>query len=138
MSGDPRQPDAQVAANSAATGPPCQSNPWWRQAVLHPDLYIWYVLFASMDLMLTWKILKLDGYEVNPLADWVLQKYDMPGLVLYKYALVIVVVTVIEFVGRAKPSVGRRLAEWSVAITFIPVGVALTLLYYKLRIEPFQ
>lgn len=104
-------------------------------AVLYPDVYPWYVLMATLDLLLTGLVLHFDGYEVNPIAHWVIVRFDWYGLVAYKYALVLLVILICEVVGRARTNGARRLAEWTVAVTAIPVVVALTLLYYKLYVE---
>ena len=42
-------------------------------------------------------------------------------MVFYKFALVVFVILLCQVVGRLRPATGRRLAEWAVAITFIPV-----------------
>ena len=96
----------------------------WRRPVLYPNVYVWYVLLSSLDIMLTWTILHLDGVELNPLADWVIHHGGLPGMVTYKFVLVLLVVAICEVVGRLRDRIGRRLSEWAVAITAIPVGVA--------------
>lgn len=107
------------------------------QPVLYPDIYIWYVFFASMDVMLTWVILHFKGSEVNPIARWVIDHYDLAGMVAYKFLLVFFVVAVCEYVGRIqhKAKLSLRLANISVAITAFPVVLAVTLLLYKLMVE---
>lgn len=103
--------------------------------VLYPTIYPWYVLLATMDLMLTWLILHFDGYEVNPIAHWVIVNYDWYGLIAYKFSLVIFVIVVCEIVGRVRDRGARRLAEWAVAVTAIPVVIAFILLFFKLYVE---
>jgi hypothetical protein len=100
--------------------------PWapWRRPVLYPNVYVWYVLLSALDIMLTWTILHLDGVELNLLADWVIHHGGLPGMVAYKFVLVLLVVAICEVVGRRRDRVGRRLSEWAVAITAVPVGVA--------------
>lgn len=93
---------------------------------LYPNCYVWYVFLASLDVMMTWIILSPPflGREVNWLANWIIQRGGMHAMIPYKFALVFVVITICEIVGRADRNRGRRLAEWSVAITSIPVIVA--------------
>lgn len=107
------------------------------QPVLYPDIYIWYVFFASMDVMLTWVILHFKGAELNPIAHWVIDHYDLVGMVAYKFLLLFFVVAVCEYVGRIqhRAKLSHRLAEISVAITAFPVVVAVSLLLYKLSLE---
>jgi len=97
----------------------------WGRAVLYPNVYVWYVLLASLDVMLTAVILAAGGYEMNLLADRVLHRWGLPGLVGFKFSLVLLVVAICEVVGRRNDRTGRKLAEWAVAITAIPVVVSL-------------
>lgn len=110
---DPR--DATQAAGSSML----------RGAVLYPNIYIWYVLLASLDILLTCAIIVAGGYELNALADWVLQGWGVPGLAVFKFSLVVVIICICEVVGRRRYQTGHKLAEWSVAVTAIPVIVSL-------------
>jgi hypothetical protein len=101
----------------------------------HPFIYSLYLIFATLDITLTWIILHLGGAELNHIADWIIVNYDIYGAVVYKYGLVAFVITICEVVTRAKPRVGRRLAEWSVAITVIPVVVALIQIWHSVIVE---
>jgi hypothetical protein len=95
---------------------------------LYPNCYVWYVFLASLDIMLTWIILSPPflGREVNWLANKIIEFGGLHAMIPYKFALVFVVISICEIVGRANRDRGRRLAEWSVAITSIPVIVAFT------------
>jgi len=104
-----------------------------RRVALFPNCYVWYVFFAALDVMLTTVVLHLGGSEVNLLADWVLTRYDLPGVVTFKFSLVVLVVCICETVGRRHYRVGRKLAEWAVAITAIPVILALVQILIELR-----
>ncbi len=99
-----------------------------REAVLYPDAYAWFVLFASMDIMLTVLILLMGGYEMNSVAAWVIRAFGLVGLVVYKFALVIVVVLVCELIGRVRHEVGRRVAVASIVLTLAPVVWSLYLI----------
>ena len=92
--------------------------------MLFQNNYVWFVLVSALDLMLTWVVLLLEGVEVNPLADAVLQYAGLPGLVIFKFALVVFVVVMCEWAGRRNARAGFKLSEWAVAITAIPVVVA--------------
>lgn len=127
--------------------------------MLYPNAYVWFLFVASLDIVLTYLILHplfsspqvfaLDrdddegpvvvvtaeerGREVNALADKVIQRYDVPGMVVYKFLLVVLVIGICEVIGRRRSSAGRRLAEWAVAISTIPVVVALVQMGMDLR-----
>ena len=102
---------------------------WLRRSARYPDWYAWYVLLAALDVMLTWMVLHFGGREVNVLADWVIRRWQLPGMVVYKFATVVLVVVICEVVGRRRERLGRRLAEWAVAITAVPVVLALAQLF---------
>lgn len=113
---------ASVASGSVRTRP-----------VLHPNLYVWFVFLSSLDLMLTWIVLHLDGVEVNILANWVIDRYGLFGAVSFKFGLVALVVCICEAVGRRQPTTGRSLAQWAVAISLVPVVLA----FVQLLLEVF-
>jgi hypothetical protein len=96
--------------------------------MLYEPQYIWFIFVSSLDLMLTWVILYLGGYEANPLAGYVLNEHGVYGMVAFKMALVVFVILLCEWVGRKSISAGRKLANASIAITIIPVIVAFSLL----------
>jgi len=100
--------------------------------MLYPNIYVWYIFLAALDLMLTWIVLHLDGLELNPLADLVIQHGGLPATVVYKFALVLVVVLVCEIAGQHSESLGRRLAGWAVAVTAVPVVLAFIQLAHDL------
>lgn len=103
-----------------------------RQALLYPGPYLWYVLLATLDVLLTRLILHLGGQEMNWIADWILRRFDLPGVVAFKFALLVVVVLACELAGRRDRQAGLKLARWAVVITAFPVVVALVLLVGRL------
>ncbi len=111
----------------AMAQPPVGS--WAVAPMLHPRHYTWFVFLSALDLMFTWVLILLGGAEVNPIADAVLQHGGLPGLVVFKFALVMLIVVLCEWATRRSPRTGFKLAEWSVAITAIPVVVSATLLW---------
>jgi hypothetical protein len=90
-------------------------------AVLFPNAYVWLVLVSALDLMLTWVILHVGGYEGNALAAAVIERWGLHGLIAFKFAIVILVIILCEWAGRRKRSAGLRLAVISIAITCIPI-----------------
>ena len=91
----------------------------------YPNHYTWFVFISALDIMLTWIILFFGGYEVNGLADFIIARFGLPGLVMFKFGIVVFVIFLCETVGRRKHLSGKQLAEWAIAITCIPVAVAL-------------
>jgi Domain of unknown function (DUF5658) len=128
------QPDALDSAGSDALGPAPRAGSARRRGkpVLYPRAYLWLVLVSAMDVMLTWLILHLGGYEANPIAARVIEEYDLWGIVSFKFFLVIVFLLACEFVGRRRPLVGRGMAYIAVCISAVPVAVAVVLLSTRL------
>lgn len=96
------------------------------RGVLYPTLYLWYILVSSLDLMLTNTMLNyFGGIEVNTIADWFIRVWGFWGLIGFKFATVVVVVGVCEFVGRRHPDLGRRIALWALVVSSLPSVAAL-------------
>jgi len=98
---------------------------FFRRHVLFPAHYTWFVFFASLDVMCTWIVVHFEGFEANPVAAWVIRRFDLPGAVALKFGAVVLVIAICEIVGRRRAATGRKLAEWSVAVSVIPVVLAL-------------
>jgi len=96
--------------------------------VLYPSTYLWYVLVSTLDLMFTRVMLHFGGEETNLIADFVLGRWNIVGLILFKFALVFLVICICEFVGRRRPRTGLYLIQWAVGITWIPVLLSIVLL----------
>lgn len=124
--------DADGAQPGAGTGGPTALGPVGRvrRAVLYPNLYAWYILAATLDVIVTHQILHhFQGTEVNKLADSLISRFGVAGMIGLKYASIIVVVLVCEFVGRRRYRLGRGLAIAAVCISSAPVGVGLLQLW---------
>ena len=51
---------------------------WLRSRALYPNTYAWFVLAASLDIMLTYVIVySLGGREVNAIANELLQRFGV-------------------------------------------------------------
>jgi len=93
---------------------------------LYPDLYTWYLFVSALDILFTWRVLVAGGTELNALADWIIRRHDVYGMVSFKFLTVVLVVLICEVVGRRRYQTGRKLARWAVAISTLPalVGAA--------------
>jgi hypothetical protein len=96
--------------------------------MLYPNLYTWLLFVSALDVMLTWVVLYYGGREANALADAVIHHLGLPGLVAFKFALVLLVIILCEVVGRKRPRTGQKLAAAGIAITLVPVVIAFALL----------
>ncbi len=97
-----------------------------RGLALYPGIYPWIVLAASLDVMMTWIILHQGGREVNAVADAIIGRYGLPGVVIFKFGIVVFVIGLCEIVGRRRRAVGRGLAIAAVALNTFPVVVGVT------------
>lgn len=105
-----------------------------RHAVLYPNLYAWYVLASTLDIIVTNTIIhRFGGWEVNHLADLLIESYGTWGLIALKYSTVLLVVVICETIGRRSPRAGRNLALAATIVSAMPVGVGLLQVYAWVR-----
>jgi hypothetical protein len=102
-----------------------------RQSAIHQDLCAWFVFLSALDVMLTWIVLHWGGSEVNTLANWIIDRWDILGLVAFKFGVVALVICMIHVVARLSTSAARHLAEWAVALATVPVVLSLVQLAYR-------
>lgn len=106
-----------------ARGAQAVALPITRRTLTYGHLYFWYILLATLDLVTTVIILNLGGREVNGIANAVLQAAGPAGLLVMKYASVMLVVCICEFVAERRPSAGRFVAFAAIALSALPVAV---------------
>lgn len=93
---------------------------------LYESAYCWYVLACVLDLTFTYIVLfRLGGTELNGIAHHAIRIGGFWGLITLKVATMLVVLAACEAIGARKLHVGKRVAEWAVALSMIPVIVAL-------------
>lgn len=87
---------------------------WWRKLlerlrgrVVLSDYYLGFVLLNLGDLFLTGVYFKLGGHEANRLADWILRTFGLRGLVVFKFALVTMVIAICEALFPRRPLLAR-------------------------------
>ncbi len=79
------------------------------------------VLVSAADVLFTWAILSRGGEEVNPIARLVLDSWQLGGLVVYKYALIVLAIVLCETVGARREMLGRSVLHIGVLLTLVPV-----------------
>jgi hypothetical protein len=99
-------------------------------ALRYPIEYLAFVAVSSLDVILTWVILAEGGTEVNPIAAAVINEWDLPGAIMFKFSLTLFVVIVCEVVGRARERAGRSLICAAIVISSIPVAYSFGLLLF--------
>ena len=93
-----------------------------------PELYVWLLFVSSLDIMLTWVILRDGGSEVNPVARIVIDAWGLNGAILFKFALILFVIIACEVIARSRPHVARLLIWFGVLISSFPPVWSVTLL----------
>jgi hypothetical protein len=81
------------------------------------------VFVSALDVLFTWLILAADGEEVNALADWIIRNHSLPGLAVFKFATVVLVLLICEVGGRRRFQTGAKLARWAVVLSGFPAVV---------------
>jgi hypothetical protein len=102
--------------------------PLHRRHVLFPNGYAWFVFVSSLDIMLTWVILHFGGREQNALAEKIIYRYGLPGLVIFKFVIVVFVIGLCETIGRKHYESARKLLSLGIIITCFPVALAFGLM----------
>ena len=95
----------------------------------YPNLYVWLVFVSTLDVLLTYVVLRFGGAEANPVALAILQRFGLPGMVAFKMAIVCLAVAIAEVIGRRDAALGRRFVCYAIAISATPVGLAFALLW---------
>jgi hypothetical protein len=78
----------------------------------HPGKLALFVLLSVADLALTWWLISGTGgevYESNPVADFLLRAYGWLGLGVFKFAVVMLVSTLVLVISRSRPRAGGRI-----------------------------
>ena len=97
-----------------------------RADVIYPGRYVWYIFVSALDVILTETVIEHFGAEeVNTIANQMLQEFGVMGLVGLKLSTVILVILICDTVGRRQYETGRRLAEWAIALSVVPVVISL-------------
>ena len=86
----------------------------------YQEQYVWLIFLSSLDIMLTWHILRNDGTEVNPVARIVIDTWGLTGAVLFKFALMLFVIIACEVIGRKRDRLARRLIMFGLIVTGFP------------------
>jgi len=94
----------------------------------YQNAYVWLLLLSSVDVIFTWHILRRGGLELNPIAKLIIDKWELPGAIAFKFALVMFVIVSSEIVGRQRDKWGRGLIYSAVGIALFPVAWSLVLL----------
>lgn len=94
----------------------------------YPYTYLVLLVLSALDVIMTWIILSVGGREANPIAEAVIDRWGLNGMIVYKFVLIAVFILICEAVGSLRDSAGRSLSRISLAIAAVPVVWSLILL----------
>lgn len=92
--------------------------------------YVWLIFVGSLDIMLTWVILRGGGEEVNPVAKLVIDTWGLNGAIAFKFALTLFVIVSCEIIARVRPTTARMLIWFAVLVSAFPPVWSVGLLLY--------
>ncbi len=92
--------------------------------LVHSRIYPLYLILATFDIVFTWIIIaSLGGSELNVLADWVIRSHGLPGMIVLKFASLLLVVLICEWIHSRRPAVSRGLITAAIGLSLVPVVV---------------
>ncbi len=86
---------------------------WLRSLVLAPGrlqgLSCWLVILSAADLFMTHALMRASPrfYESNPLAQFFFSRWNITGMVVYKFGLIGGVIVLAEIIERHRPGWGK-------------------------------
>jgi len=96
----------------------------------YQNAYVWLVFVSALDLFLTMLVLFWwTGREVNPIADAIIRHMGFGWTIVFKFALIVLVIVICEVVGRRNDRTGRMLAMVAIMISAFPVAYTFALLF---------
>jgi hypothetical protein len=83
--------------------------PWVFDSSQVQGIGILLLFFSVADLLMTFILLSISPafFESNPLAQWFFARWNMTGMVIFKFGLIGGVIAVAEFIERRRPGWGR-------------------------------
>ena len=91
----------------------------------------WFILVNVLDIFMTFILLNLEGFrESNAVANYVLSKWGIRGMVYFKMGLVAFITVVAQVAARKRMALGRRLLNFG---TFIIGGVVIYSAYLLIQ-----
>lgn len=78
-----------------------------------------FILVNFADVVLTGLALREHAREANLLAAWVMERFGLPAVVIYKFALVTFVLLICQYIHPTHP----KLARWILLVGSIAYGL---------------
>lgn len=93
---------------------------------------VWLVIFSVTDLFMTYRLLWQGGrfYELNPVAQWFFQRWNIAGMTAYKFGMVALILVLGEVIERHRPGWGRTIVVLGACAAAIVTAYGLRLLIH--------
>ncbi|WP_165219055.1 DUF5658 family protein [Aquisphaera insulae] len=87
------------------------------------------LLLSAGDLFMTYRLLQTSPafYESNPVAKWFFTRWNMAGMVLFKFAAVAFAIVACEIVERKRPGLGKLVLILSCLATVYAIQTGVNL-----------
>lgn len=119
--------DAQNDRSNAKKGKSKRGLTLSRQLPLEEESAV-FILVNFADVVLTGLAFRFGAREVNVAANWILDRFGLSGMVIYKFALVTFVLLVCQYIHPTHPRTARMvLLVGSVAYGLLVVSVTVAL-----------
>ena len=92
------------------------------------DETAYFILVNALDIFLTYLILKREGIEANPIANWFYRLWNIQGMVAFKMAIVALVCVIAQLVAIKSIRSGQRLLWFGTAAIGLVVVYSIFLL----------
>jgi hypothetical protein len=94
------------------------------------------VLVSVLDVLMTHTLLRqgFHFYESNPVARWFFARWNMAGMVGFKFLVISIAIVACEVVERRRPGVGRRII--GIGVVAACAVVAYSVLLFIRHVQP--
>ncbi len=83
--------------------------PWVFETSQVQGIGVWLIILSAADLLMTFALLQRSElfFESNPIAQWFFAKWNITGMVFFKFSLIGGVILLSEIIERKRPGWGR-------------------------------
>ena len=89
------------------------------------------IILSAIDLLVTHRLLRQNSlaYESNPIAQWFFARWNIIGMIAFKFSLIAFVFIVGEVIERHRPGVGRAIVLLGCAGAVYAISQGLRILF---------
>ena len=97
-----------------------------------------FLTVSVLDLVMTYVLLRqgFHFYESNPIAQWFFSRWNMAGMVAFKFSVIAVAIVISEVVERRRSGLGRKVLGFGTVAASAVVAYSLLLFYRHVALIP--